>query len=62
MRYQRTDLSSAVRAAQHSASVDGLSRYVYATAYGWTVQLEPAPFGRRCLSVQPDGTTQEKSC
>jgi hypothetical protein len=57
VRYNRADLSSTGRAAQKLAAADGRPRYVFATAYGFTIDLQPAPFGRPYIAVAPDGSS-----
>jgi hypothetical protein len=59
VRYNRAHLSSAGPAAQKLAAADGRDRYVFATAYGYTIALTPPPFGQSHVKVRPDGTREE---
>jgi len=59
VRYSRASLPSAAQAAQKLAAADGRDRYVFATAYGYTVALTPPPFHEPHWKVHADGTREE---
>jgi len=62
VRYNRAHLSSVGPAAQKLAAADGQTRYVFATAYGYTISLKPAPFNMPYIIVRPDGTSEYIWC
>lgn len=49
-RYNRADIQSTMRAAQRLAQ-GGQTRYIYATAYGFTIEKEPPPFRQSYYAV-----------
>jgi hypothetical protein len=55
-RYNRGSIESTMTAAKKSAAFTGEVRYVIATALGYSVEKQPAPFKRACHKVEPDGS------
>lgn len=58
IRYDRSDLGSTIRAAVRLAAASNRPRYVFATAYGYTVETQPAPYRQAYYQAQPDGTVR----
>ncbi len=56
IKYDRRHLSSVGPAAQKLAAIDGKTRYIYATALGYTIELEPPAFNQSFITVNPDGS------
>jgi hypothetical protein len=57
VKYDRRHLSSVGPAAQKLAAIDGKTRYIYATALGYVVELEPPAFkSQSFITVNPDGS------
>jgi hypothetical protein len=57
IKYDRRHLSSVGPAAQKLAAIDGLTRYIYATACGYVIELEPPAFKTQSyITVNPDGS------
>jgi len=55
MKYNRSDLSSAGKAAQKYAADTDRECFVFATALGWKVDDRKPPFGQAYIVVHPDG-------
>lgn len=56
VKYNRLHLESTGPAAQKLAAADGRTRYIFATACGWTISLDPPPATQRYITVNPDGS------
>jgi len=56
VKYDSRHLSSAGPAAQKLAAADGRTRYIFATALGYTIELEPPAFNQSFITVNPDGS------
>ena len=51
MRYNRANLDETMRAAQWVAARDGHTRFVYATAYGFTISMTSPPAIQRYYRI-----------
>lgn len=60
MRYNRASESDTVRVARLNAAQHDATRYVYATAYGYTIDAAPPPGMQAHLIVYPDGAVTEQ--
>jgi hypothetical protein len=56
VRYNRGSLDSTVNAAIKTAG--DAPQYVFATAFGFTIDRRPPPFGQQHVVVRPDGTAE----
>lgn len=52
IRYNRADINSTMTAAKKIAETK--TCYVYATAYGYTIEYSPPPFGQGYYKVSDD--------
>ncbi len=55
MRYNKADLNDALRVARIVANKSGKPRFVFATGYGYKIDIQIPPFAIRYYSVNPDG-------
>lgn len=53
LRYNRQNVSSATRAADRATRIDGRTRYVFATAGGFTVAFSKPPRGQPFVEIVP---------
>jgi hypothetical protein len=56
VRYNRGSIDSTVSAAIKTCG--DRPSYVFATAFGFTIDRRPPPFGQQHVGVRPDGSTE----
>ena len=61
MRYSKRDVGSAIKAAEAAVSRDMGRRYVFATAYGYTVSEQRPPTGQWYYEVDFRGGVHQAS-
>ena len=54
IKYNRADLDSTMVVARGIAERNNLTMYVFATAYGYTIEQIPPAFGQSHYKVYPD--------
>jgi len=54
IKYNRADLDSTMVVARGIAERNNLTVYVFATAYGYTIDMRPPPFGQTHYKVYAD--------